>query len=80
MEKFTDPFPDHLGCNWAKIRAFYSMKRDNETVTQFAMRQLRNEVLEQAATTALEQRCVRGTSWDSACLAVAKRIREMKDE
>ena len=57
-------------------------RRENETVTQFAMRQIRNEILEQAAKVAVEanQPGNQGRTWDQACIIISHRIRKLKDE
>lgn len=38
----------------------------------------RDAVIEECAITALEQRCVRGTPWDLACVTIASNIRSLK--
>lgn len=71
--RFIDPFPTKVGCNWAKMRAYYNMRRENETVTMFTIRVIRNEIFEEAAKIA-EARV------DADAKDIAQRIRKAKDE
>ena len=52
-------------------------KRENETVTQFAMRQIRNEILEKAAKTLTEEY---SPCHQYPISVLVARIRDMKDE